>query len=486
MIVREFGSCFLLLTACVCGPQSVVPLQSSEPLRIVLTFDDGLKDHLLIAAPELEKRGWRGMFNIVTDWIGKGDEYMNWNDVRELVRRGHEVATHTLDHPNLVELLTAGRTNEVRRQLSESRDLIAAQTDFAPRYACAPFVAQNGVIDGICRELGLVLMYYGRHNFGADTANGVCADVADVRSRGLKRIDILHHGVSAVDHGGWRPFRDRASFARHLDDIASMEGQGVLRVTDYDGMLSDCSLKARRWPHHGVLSLSFDDRHLTGWERCFPVFKRYKATATFCISGEIDSAVVSFSRKAMAHGHEIALHGLNHRNADIAISGMGESGYWEEEIEPQLAAFRAAGIPIRSFAYPNCRHNDASDSLFVRHGFTRLRGAVRGKTSPNPYDPCGERLDQWEPIAEADSFFVPVDSYLKDVCISNVILGESYHTDMADVLRAITRAGERGECLSLVSHGISPDARGVNMKLDWLERILAHAGQAGVVVRGLR
>lgn len=52
MIVREFGSCFLLLTACVCGPQSVVPLQSSEPLRIELTFDDGLKDHLLIAAPE--------------------------------------------------------------------------------------------------------------------------------------------------------------------------------------------------------------------------------------------------------------------------------------------------------------------------------------------------------------------------------------------------------------------------------------------------
>ena len=81
---------------------------------------------------------------------------------------------------------------------------------------------------------------------------------------------------------------------------------------------------------------------------------------------------------------------------------------------------------------------------------------------------------------------MPVDSYLKDVCISNVILGESYHTDMADVLRAITRAGERGECLSLVSHGISPDARGVNMKLDWLEQILAHAGQAGVVVRGLR
>ena len=37
---------------------------------VALTFDDSLKDHLLIAAPMLEERGWRGTFCIVTDYDG--------------------------------------------------------------------------------------------------------------------------------------------------------------------------------------------------------------------------------------------------------------------------------------------------------------------------------------------------------------------------------------------------------------------------------
>ena len=39
----------------------------------------------------LEERGWRGTFNIVTDWIGKNEKFLTWEDVRELIRRGHEV-----------------------------------------------------------------------------------------------------------------------------------------------------------------------------------------------------------------------------------------------------------------------------------------------------------------------------------------------------------------------------------------------------------
>ena len=57
------------------------------PMRVTLTFDDSLKDHLLIAAPLLEERGWRGTFNLVTDWIGKDERHLTWDDVRELVRR---------------------------------------------------------------------------------------------------------------------------------------------------------------------------------------------------------------------------------------------------------------------------------------------------------------------------------------------------------------------------------------------------------------
>jgi len=456
------------------------------PLRVALTFDDGLKDHLLIAAPELEARGWRGVFNIVTDQVGNDDGHLSWDDVRELVRRGHEVTTHTCSHPNLVQLLAEGRTNEVRRQIAESRDAIAVHTGFVPRYMCSPYVRQNDSTGRICREEGLGQMLASRHNFGEGNADGVGSVVSNAVARGQRRLDILHHGISAADHGGWRPFPDRASFARHLDRIAAMERAGTLTVTDYDGFVSCCALRARAWPRHGVLALSFDDRNLADWERAFPLFAKYGARTTFCICGAFDAKAVAFARKALARGHEIALHGLRHLNADVKVPEMGEAKYWAEEIEPQLGACRRAGIPVRSFAYPNCRHSEAADALFARHGFVRLRGSIPDVKNPNPYDPKGEKRASWRSIAESDAFFAPAVGYLTESTISNVILGESYHTDIEDVLRAMARAGERGERLSLVSHGIAPDAKGIGMKTEWLERMLASADAAGVVVRGLR
>ena len=65
-------------------------------------------------------------------------------------------------------------------------------------------------------------------------------------------------------------------------------------------------------------------------------------------------------------------------------------------------------------------------------------------------------------------------------------MGESYHTDIEDILRAIKRAGERGEALFVVSHGIEPDAKDISMKTEWLERILSSADDSGVLVRGIR
>jgi hypothetical protein len=48
------------------------------------------------------------------------------------------------------------------------------------------------------------------------------------------------------------------------------------------------------------------------------------------------------------------------------------------------------------------------------------------------------------------------------------------------------RAGGRAETLSIVSHGIRPDAKGISMKTEWLERMLSEANDCGVVVRGVR
>ena len=85
-----------------------------------------------------------------------------------------------------------------------------------------------------------------------------------------------------------------------------------------------------------------------------------------------------------------------------------------------------------------------------------------------------------------DAVFVPAAQQLTSLLIGNVIMGENYHTDIEDIMRAMRRAGERAETLSIVSHGIRPDARGISMKTEWLERMLSEANACGVVVRGVR
>ena len=458
--------------------------KANAPMRVVLTFDDGVADHLKIAAPELEKRGWRGVFNIVTDWIGRPGK-LTWEDVRELIKRGHEVTTHTKSHPNLVKLLQEGRVDDVRNELKRSRDEIADKAGFCPRYMCAPYVAQNGETAKLCRECGLNEMSISRTNFGEGNEDKVGEFLKSKIVAGCKRVDLLHHGIAKAG-GGWCPFADRDSFVRHLDAIKAAEERGEIIVTDYDGANSDCLLKAEAWPHHGIVALSFDDRNFADWERTLPMFEKYGASATFFICGNIGSNELRFVKRAFSRGFEVGLHGAGHRNADTHIPKLGEREFWRLEIEPQLKALETIGVRPFSYAYPNTRRNDETDAVFLRHGFTRLRGRGNGMISPNPYDPKGEKLDKWRKVAECDDVFDPACDFHKTHNIKGVILGSAYHTDIGDIMNAISRAGNRAETLAILSHGISDSPNGISAKTEWIERILKEANSLGVVVTGVR
>ena len=233
---------------------------TAEPLRVALTFDDSLKDHALIAAPMLEERGWRGVFNIITDKVGAGERYMTWEDIRGLLARGHEVTTHTMTHPNLVKLIADGKADVARAELVGSVEAIRKNTGFTPVYMCSPGIAQNEATEKLCREVGLIQMSGNRYNFGEGNEEGVRAVIEARLAKGAKFLDILHHGVSAADHGGWRPFRNRETFAKHLDAIATLEKEGKVVVTDYRGMVTDCPLDLKAWPHHGKSAHSGDGR----------------------------------------------------------------------------------------------------------------------------------------------------------------------------------------------------------------------------------
>lgn len=63
---------------------------------VCLTYDDGLDCHLDVAAPALERHGFRGTFYVTGNSSSLFERMEEW---RMLAGRGHELGNHTLFHP---------------------------------------------------------------------------------------------------------------------------------------------------------------------------------------------------------------------------------------------------------------------------------------------------------------------------------------------------------------------------------------------------
>lgn len=230
----------------------------------------------------------------------------------------------------------------------------------------------------------------------------------------------------------------------------------------------------------GAILLSFDDRNFKGWREALPIFDKYRAHATFFVSGPINKDAISAMKLLSAKGHSVGLHGLGHRNADKAVADMGAELYWKEEIEPQLNICRMLKVPISSFAYPNCRRNDETDALFFSRGFAY----VRGSTGLAPYDPKGLKQAGRRPLSECDGAFFPAGDIASHRLLRTTILGECYHTDTNDLVRCIERAHARDEVLVLTSHDIAEKPSGIGLPVSWLELILSKSDELGMAVVG--
>nr|WP_294873612.1 polysaccharide deacetylase family protein [uncultured Pedobacter sp.] len=69
---------------------------------IIISFDDTDLDQFTIAAPELKKYGFKGVFFIMTVSIGR-PRYMSKAQIKTLADEGHVIASHTWNHKNFTE-----------------------------------------------------------------------------------------------------------------------------------------------------------------------------------------------------------------------------------------------------------------------------------------------------------------------------------------------------------------------------------------------
>jgi peptidoglycan/xylan/chitin deacetylase (PgdA/CDA1 family) len=91
------------------GYQTILPdqlyayLTTGAPLPakpVMLTFDDNRLEHYTVAAKEMKKYGFKGVFFIMTVSLDRPN-YMTRAMIRELADEGHEIGSHTWDHHNV-------------------------------------------------------------------------------------------------------------------------------------------------------------------------------------------------------------------------------------------------------------------------------------------------------------------------------------------------------------------------------------------------
>ena len=92
-------------------PFQVLPWNGYKA-AISLTYDDGDPIHLDLVIPEMDKRGMRGTFFLVTRWIDRPDA---WTKAAET---GHEIGNHTRTHRHAAEL----KANEEKDEVAGARE----------------------------------------------------------------------------------------------------------------------------------------------------------------------------------------------------------------------------------------------------------------------------------------------------------------------------------------------------------------------------
>jgi peptidoglycan/xylan/chitin deacetylase (PgdA/CDA1 family) len=129
------------------GYQTILPDQLLDylnygkplpPKPIMLTFDDTDLDQYTVAAPEMKKYGFKGVFFIMTVSLGR-PRYMSKAQVKELAEAGHVIGSHTWDHQNVKKFTDKDWVTQIDKPTKQ----LEAITGQPVKYFAYPFGLWN-------------------------------------------------------------------------------------------------------------------------------------------------------------------------------------------------------------------------------------------------------------------------------------------------------------------------------------------------------
>ncbi len=100
------------LAGSVAAPYEIGTWRGFRPAAISYTFDDGCSNQFTVAIPMFDARGFKlTLFSVVGATSGM---FPGWSKLQNAAAKGHEIASHTLTHPNLGQLPDSQQTTELK------------------------------------------------------------------------------------------------------------------------------------------------------------------------------------------------------------------------------------------------------------------------------------------------------------------------------------------------------------------------------------
>ena len=128
---------------------------------VIITFDDAYESVYLHALPILQEFGYPAVVFVIVDYVGQWNtwdanlgglhfRHLDEEQLRELVRSGWEIGSHTLTHRALVHLTPA----EAEKEILQSRNRLREISGQAVTTLAYPFGLQNSRIREMARQSG--------------------------------------------------------------------------------------------------------------------------------------------------------------------------------------------------------------------------------------------------------------------------------------------------------------------------------------------
>ena len=220
----------------------VADYKDGKECAVSLTFDDSMKEHYTIVAPELEKRGFRGTFWMCGGWMPAEHQYdtthFTWAEAKEMSDKGHEMSNHSWSHPNMTTL----SEDELKEQIRKNDEAILANLGKPSTTFCFPYNAYNDAVlaEVMKGRIGARLKEFwlgGQHS----PKEYLQKQIEDALAAGSWIVGMTH-GINY----GYDCYEDASEFTGFLDYLKSLEDRiwvGTFRdVAAYTAVAKGISL----------------------------------------------------------------------------------------------------------------------------------------------------------------------------------------------------------------------------------------------------